>query len=143
MGSNYDAVLGAMKEYSWGDQGYLRIITEEGGNAEYGIRGEIDYEDVPLTHIPIVQVASLSENTLSSQGTTDILIRRQFTIFFEDDITESAVQSATGLVLGGTFDPLKNQVVGGKFYLFDKTTYAPLDLDDDGVCACRIQGVLK
>lgn len=143
MGDIRDAVLGAIKEYSWGDQGYLRTVTEEDGNPEYGVRGDITYEDVPLTHIPIVQVAGLSESTLSSQGTADMLIRRQFTIFFEDDITASAVQNATGLVLGGTFDPMKNQVTGGKYYLFDKTTYAPLDLDDDGPCACRIQGVLK
>lgn len=116
-----------MQQFSHGEQVYLRVITETGGDSDLGIRGEVTYEDFVPDTIPKVQRLTREEALSGDEALGNIRVL----VLFGGDVTETVARQAAGVVIGGTYDGTKGQVTGGKFCPILKDTITWLYLDDN------------
>ena len=136
-----NSVINAVNTYAKGPHHYIRTVTVTGGNSELGIAGTPTIVDTPIS-IPVISFVDVYEKEMLVRPDY-AMVRKHFIIFFDTTITESLVNNANGILVGGTYDEDTHVVTGGIFYLFDHTTETLQYLDSDTACGINIKGTCK
>lgn len=108
--SLHQLMYGTMMQWSHGDPVYLRVRTTTGGNPALKIPGATTVRDYRVPVRPKIQTITMDNALTGAARVTEYIV----VLLFDSTITQSLFGTASGLIVGGTFNESTNQVTGGR-----------------------------